>query len=130
MRIIITDDNNKKILLSRFKNLINKKRLSEFAQKSGYYGDGFMALIFKEEMVSDWKWEEELADMKDKQVLLLAEYPATNSEDKDSEENLYLDFDEFYDYLAEVVREKVEENPEEKEEYNQLLTDIKIALEV
>lgn len=130
MRIIITDDNNKKILLSRFKNLINKKRLSEFAQKSGYYGDGFMALIFKEEMVSDWKWEEELADMKDKQVLLLAEYPATNSEDKDSEENLYLDFDEFYDYLAEVVREKVEENPEEKEEYNRLLKDIKIALEV
>lgn len=130
MRIIITDDNNKKILLSRFKNLINKKRLSEFAQKSGYYGDGFMALIFKEEMVSDWKWEEELADMKDKQVLLLAEYPATNSEDKDSEENLYLDFDEFYDYLAEVVREKIEENPEEKEEYNRLLKDIKIALEV
>ena len=63
-------------------------------------------------------------------MLLWARYPATISDDKNAEENVYSDFDEFYNYLAEVVDERISESPEDKEEYEQLLAEVKIALEL
>jgi hypothetical protein len=40
------------------------------------------------------------------------------------------DFDEFYNYLVEVVDERISENPEDKVEYQELLAEVKIALEL
>ena len=53
-----------------------------------------------------------------------------NLDDKNAEENVYIDFDEFYNYLVEVVDKKISENPEDKVEYQELLAKIKIALEL
>lgn len=85
-----------------------------------------MELIFKEVLIDDpYEYQQELSEIKDRQVLLSAIPPAAPVE-----ENLYLDFDEFYNYLAEVVDERISESPEGKEEYEQLLAEVKIALEL
>jgi hypothetical protein len=61
-------------------------------------------------MIPEWEWEQELNDIKDNQVFLQVVYPATISDDKNAEENVYIDFDEFYNYLVEVVDKRISEN--------------------
>ena len=128
MPITVLDEKEKETLLIGYKTFIHKRSLKEFAKKIGYGDDGggYMELMFKEVLIDDpYEYQQELSEIKDRQVLLSAIPPAAPVE-----ENLYLDFDEFYNYLAEVVDERISESPEDKEEYEQLLAEVKIALEL
>ena len=129
MYIKIIDEQEKRALLKNYSVFINKTALRKFAKKSGY-GQEYEGVTFKENMIPEWEWEQELNDIKDNQVVLQVVYPATISDDKNAEENVYIDFDEFYNYLVEVVDKKISENPEDKVEYQELLAKIKIALEL
>ncbi|GHU36702.1 hypothetical protein FACS1894192_03890 [Bacilli bacterium] len=126
MPITVVDEIEKKSLLIGYKWNINKRSLKEFAKKSGYGdgGGGYMAIFFKADMEEDmYEFQQELSEIKSNQILLWATPPAAPEE-----ENLYLDFDEFYDYLVEVVDERIAETPSDKAEYEQLLSEVKIAL--
>ena len=129
MYIKIIDEQEKRALLKNYSVFINKTALRKFAKKSGY-GQEYEGVTFKENMIPEWEWEQELNDIKDNQVVLQVVYHATISDDKNAEENVYIDFDEFYNYLVEVVDKKISENPEDKVEYQELLAKIKIALEL
>ena len=129
MYIKIIDEQEKRALLKNYSVFINKTALRKFAKKSGY-GQEYEGVTFKENMIPEWEWEQELNDIKDNQVVLQVVYPATISDNKNAEENVYIDFDEFYNYLVEVVDKKISENPEDKVEYQELLAKIKIALEL
>ncbi|NLH36273.1 MAG: hypothetical protein GX453_09710 [Lactococcus chungangensis] len=129
MYIKIIDEQEKRALLKNYSVFINKTALRKFAKKSGY-GQEYEGVTFKENMIPEWEWEQELNDIKDNQVVLQVVYPATISDDKNAEENVYIDFDEFYNYLVEVVDKRISENPEDKVEYQELLAKIKIALEL
>ena len=129
MYIKIIDEQEKRALLKNYSVFINKTALRKFAKKSGY-GQQYEGVTFKENMIPEWEWEQELNDIKDNQVVLQVVYPATISDDKNAEENVYIDFDEFYNYLVEVVDKRISENPEDKVEYQELLAKIKIALEL
>ena len=129
MYIKIIDEQEKRALLKNYSVFINKTALRKFAKKS-WYGQEYEGVTFKENMIPEWEWEQELNDIKDNQVVLQVVYPATISDDKNAEENVYIDFDEFYNYLVEVVDKRISENPEDKVEYQELLAKIKIALEL
>ena len=129
MYIKIIDEQEKRALLKNYSVFINKTALRKFAKKSGY-GQEYEGVTFKENMIPEWEWEQELNDIKDNQVVLQVVYPATISDDKNAEENVYIDFDEFYNYLVEVVDKRISENPEDKVEYQELLAKIKISLEL
>ena len=129
MYIKIIDEQEKRALLKNYSVFINKTALRKFAKKSGY-GQEYEGVTFKENMIPEWEWEQELNDIKDNQVVLQVVYPATISDDKNAEENVYIDFDEFYNYLVEVVDKRISENPEDKEEYQELLEKVKATLEL
>jgi hypothetical protein len=129
MYIKIIDEQEKRALLKNYSVFINKTALRKFAKKSGY-GQEYEGVTFKENMIPEWEWEQELNDIKDNQVVLQVVYPATISDNKEAEENVYLDFDEFYNYLAGVVDERIAESPEDKAEYQELLAEVKTALEL
>ena len=129
MYIKIIDEQEKRALLKNYSVFINKTALRKFAKKSGY-GQEYEGVTFKENMIPEWEWEQELNDITDNHVGLQVVYPATISDDKNAEENVYIDFDEFYNYLVEVVDKRISENPEDKVEYQELLAKIKIALEL
>ncbi|GFH41463.1 hypothetical protein Hs30E_00140 [Lactococcus hodotermopsidis] len=129
MAITVTDEIEKKSLLIGYKWNINKRSLKAFAKKSGAGdgGGGYMAISFKEEFEDDPYMAVELGidinQFPDNQVLLNAAPPAAPVE-----ENLYLNFDEFYAYLVEVVNERIAETPSDKAEYEHLLSEVKTAL--
>ena len=129
MYIKIIDEQEKRALLKNYSVFINKTALRKFAKKSGY-GQEYEGVTFKENMIPEWEWEQELNDIKDNQVVLQVVYPATISDDKNAEENVYIDFDEFYNYLVEVVDKRIVESPEDKEEYQELLEKVKATLEL
>lgn len=125
MRTVVTEEKEKETLLIGYRAFVNKRSLIEFSKKSGY-GQEFIVVLFKEDLEDDlYSFSNELKEMKDNQVILMADPPASLIE-----ENLYLDFDEFYDYLVDAVNRKIKKNPDEKDEYEQLLENVKIALEV
>lgn len=127
---VITDPEERKLLINKALWLTNKRSLKEFAQKSGY-GDGFMTILFKEDLEDDlYSFSKEAEEIKDNQVVLMVDYPATISDDKEVHEDVYLDFDEFYDYLVDEVNRKIKESPNEKIEYEELLANVKAALGV
>ncbi|GFH41461.1 hypothetical protein Hs30E_00120 [Lactococcus hodotermopsidis] len=126
MALIVTNQEERHILLRTYASNINKNSLKEFSKKSGYGdgGGGYMAIFFKADLEEDpYEFQQELSEIKDNQVLLNADPPAAPVE-----ENLYLNFDEFYDYLVEVVNERIAETPSDKAEYEHLLSEVKTAL--
>ena len=127
---IITDTKEKENILLTFSHNVKISSLKEYVNKTGY-GDDFMDVLFKKDLEEDlYSYQQELKEIQDNQVVIHAYYPATISDSKDAEEVLYLNFDEFYNYLVEVVDERISESPEDKEEYEQLLAEVKIALEL
>ncbi|MDN6069843.1 MAG: hypothetical protein L0I48_01480 [Lactococcus plantarum] len=131
MTITITDEIEKKSLLIGYKTFIYKRSLKAFAKKSGYGDDGggYMGIFFKADLEEEpYEFQQELSEIKNNQVVLNVSYPATISDAKDAEEVVYIDFDEFYDYLVEVVDERISETPSDKAEYEQLLSEVKTAL--
>ncbi len=127
---IITDTKEKENILLTFSHNVKISSLKEYVNKTGY-GDDFMDVLFKKDLEEDlYSYQQELKEIQDNQVVIHAYYPATISDSKDAEEVLYLNFDEFYNYLVEVVDKKISENPEDKVEYQELLAKIKIALEL
>ncbi|GHU36692.1 hypothetical protein FACS1894192_03850 [Bacilli bacterium] len=126
MKIIVIDEEEKKSLIRMYFYGITTRELKRFSKKQGY-GDDFMAIHFKEYLEEDpYEFQQELSEIKDNQVLLWARYPAIS--EKNSETNVYLNFDEFYGYLEESVNERIAETPSDKAEYEQLLSEVKIAL--
>ena len=130
MPIIITDEVEKNILLRTYASNINKRSLKNFIKKKGYGDGGYMAIFFKSDLEEDpymtqVELEIDISQFKDKQVLLDVDPPAAPVS-----EQLIIDFDEFYNYLAEVVDERIAESPEDKEEYQELLKRVKSTLEV
>ncbi|GHU36719.1 hypothetical protein FACS1894192_03940 [Bacilli bacterium] len=131
MYIKITDIKEKEWLLGKYSYNIKLRSLKAFAKKSGYGdgGGGYMGIYFKADLEEDpYEFQQELSEINDNQIVLFANYPTTISDDKDAEEVVYLTFDEFYDYLVEVVDERIAETPSDKAEYEQLLSEVKIAL--
>ena len=127
---VITDLKEKESLLGTYFSLINKRSLKYFTQILAY-GDDFIGVYLKKYLEQDpYEFQRELSEIKDRQLLLLALYPATISDEKDAEEAVYIDFDEFYTYLTEVVDERIAESPEDKAEYQELLAEVKTALEL
>ncbi|GHU36708.1 hypothetical protein FACS1894192_03910 [Bacilli bacterium] len=126
MKNIIIDEEEKSSLIKMYFYGVTATVLKQFIKKQGY-GDDFMAITFQEEM-DPYEFKQELSEIKDNQVLLWAQYPAIS--EKDSETNIYLDFDEFYGYLEESVNERIAETPSDKAEYEQLLSEVKIALDL
>jgi hypothetical protein len=132
MPIIITDEVEKNILLRTYASNINKRSLKNFIKKKGYGdgGGGYMAIFFKSDLEEDLymtqvELEIDISQFKDNQVLLDVDPPAAPVN-----EQLIIDFDEFYNYLAKVVDERISESPEDKEEYQELLAKVKTALEL
>ena len=90
-----------------------------------------MDVLFKKDLEEDlYSYQQELKEIQDNQVVIHAYYPATISDSKNAEEVLYLNFDEFYNYLVEVVDKRIVESPEDKEEYQELLEKVKATLEL
>ena len=127
---IITDTKKKENILLTFSHNVKISSLKEYVNKTGY-GDDFMDVLFKKDLEEDlYSYQQELKEIQDNQVVIHAYYPATISDSKDAEEVLYLNFDEFYNYLVEVVDKRIVESPEDKEEYQELLEKVKATLEL
>ncbi|WP_394206139.1 hypothetical protein [Lactococcus chungangensis] len=127
---IITDTKEKENILLTFSHNVKISSLKEYVNKTGY-GDDFMDVLFKKDLEEDlYSYQQELKEIQDNQVVIHAYYPATISDSKDAEEVLYLNFDEFYNYLVEVVDKRIVESPEDKEEYQELLEKVKATLEL
>lgn len=116
----VTDPEEKEILLRTFANNIDKRCLRKFAKKQGY-GDEYIIILFKEDLEEDeYAFLQELTEIKEDQVLLTAGFT--------EEENLYLDFDEFYAYLATEVEKRIQAEPAEEKEYLKLLAAVRDTL--
>lgn len=127
---IITDTKEKENILLTFSHNVKISSLKEYVNKTGY-GDDFMDVLFKKDLEEDlYSYQQELKEIQDNQVVIHAYYPATISDSKNAEEVLYLNFDEFYNYLVEVVDKRIVESPEDKEEYQELLEKVKATLEL
>ena len=127
---IITDTKEKENILLTFSHNVKISSLKEYVNKTGY-GDDFMDVLFKKDLEEDlYSYQQELKEIQDNQVVIHAYYPATITDSKDAEEVLYLNFDEFYNYLVEVVDKRIVESPEDKEEYQELLEKVKATLEL
>ena len=127
---IITDTKEKENILLTFSHNVKISSLKEYVNKTGY-GDDFMDVLFKKDLEEDlYSYQQELKEIQDNQVVIHAYYPATISDSKDAEEVLYLNFDEFYNYLVKVVDKRIVESPEDKEEYQELLEKVKATLEL
>ncbi|GFH43229.1 hypothetical protein Hs30E_17800 [Lactococcus hodotermopsidis] len=123
MALIVTNQEERRILLRTYASNIDKRSLKMFSKKIGY-GNDFIGIYSKEDMEEDpYEFQNELSEIKSNQILLWAKYPAAPVE-----ENLYLNFDEFYAYLVEVVNERIAETPSDKAEYEHLLSEVKTAL--
>ena len=123
MAVSVIDPKEKERLLRTFADNIHKSSLREFSKKHGY-GDGYLRILFKEDLEEDeYKYLQESTEIKENQVLLNAIPPAAPKE-----ENLYLDFDEFYAYLATEVYKRIQVEPAEEKEYLKLLVVIKDTL--
>ena len=108
---IITDTKEKENILLTFSHNVKISSLKEYVNKTGY-GDDFMDVLFKKDLEEDlYSYQQELKEIQDNQVVIHAYYPATISDSKDAEEVLYLNFDEFYNYLVEVVDKRIVESP-------------------
>ncbi len=119
----VTDPEEKEILLRTFASHINKSSLKEFSKKQGY-GREYTIILFKEDLEEDeYAFLQELTEIKENQVLLNATPPAAPKE-----ENLYLDFDEFYAYLATEVEKRIQAEPVEEKEYLKLLAAVRDTL--
>ncbi|PGW30421.1 hypothetical protein COE04_29240 [Bacillus cereus] len=122
--IIVTDKPTiDKLMLTYFSVVSNKqfkKALRCFSQKRGY-GEEFVAVLFKYDF-DDFDLAQLSKPIDDSRVILEMDYPAA---DKDTQ--VYLTFNEFYDYLINRVSAIIEDNPEEKSELNKLLLEVKIG---
>ncbi len=123
MAVSVIDPKEKERLLRTFADNIHKSSLREFSKKHGY-GDGYLRILFKEDLEEDeYKYLQESTEIKENQVLLNAIPPAAPKE-----ENLYLDFDEFYAYLATEVEKRIQAEPAEEKEYLKLLAAVRDTL--
>lgn len=123
MAFSVIDPKEKERLLRTFADNIHKSSLREFSKKHGY-GDGYLRILFKEDLEEDeYKYLQESTEIKENQVLLNATPPAAPKE-----ENLYLDFDEFYVYLATEVEKRIQAEPAEEKEYLKLLAAVRDTL--
>ncbi|HHT7240393.1 hypothetical protein [Bacillus nitratireducens] len=122
--IIVTDKPTiDKLMLTYFSVVSDKqfkKALRCFSQKRGY-GEEFVAVLFKYDF-DDFDLAQLSKPIDDSRVILEMDYPAA---DKDTQ--VYLTFNEFYDYLINRVSAIIEDNPEEKSELNKLLLEVKIG---
>ncbi|WP_080874140.1 hypothetical protein [Oceanobacillus timonensis] len=119
MYTLVTDSAEKEMLLKTYSGMINKTSLEKFLNKNGY-GDDFIRILFRNDL-DEYEDQEELQEIKDNQVVLLAEYPAAPVDEK-----VYLDFEELYHYLVQVVQEKHKDD----ETLQRLLLAIKKELNV
>ncbi|MED1116410.1 hypothetical protein [Bacillus paramycoides] len=122
--IIVTDKPTiDKLMLTYFSVVSDKqfkKALRCFSQKRGY-GEEFVAVLFKYDF-DDFDLAQLSKPIDDSHVILEMDYPAA---DRDTQ--VYLTFNEFYDYLINRVSAIIENNPDEKSELNKLLLEVKIG---
>ncbi|KMN45614.1 hypothetical protein VK90_07865 [Bacillus sp. LK2] len=122
--IIVTDKPTiDKLMLTYFSVVSDKqfkKALRCFSQKRGY-GEEFVAVLFKYDF-DDFDLAQLSKPIDDSHVILEMDYPAA---DRDTQ--VYLTFNEFYDYLINRVSAIIEDNPDEKSELNKLLLEVKIG---
>ncbi|WP_050447587.1 hypothetical protein [Bacillus sp. H1a] len=122
--IIVTDKPTiDKLMLTYFSVVSDKqfkKALRCFSQKRGY-GEEFVAVLFKYDF-DDFDLAQLSKHIDDSHVILEMDYPAA---DRDTQ--VYLTFNEFYDYLINRVSAIIEDNPDEKSELNKLLLEVKIG---
>ncbi|MED1560217.1 hypothetical protein [Bacillus paramycoides] len=121
--IIVTDKPTiDKLMLTYFSVVSDKqfkKALRCFSQKRGY-GEEFVAVLFKYDF-DDFDLAQLSKPIDDSYVILEMDYPAANRDTQ-----VYLTFNEFYDYLINRVSAIIENNPDEKSELNKLLLEVKI----
>ncbi|PFH73743.1 hypothetical protein [Bacillus nitratireducens] len=122
--IIVTDKPTIDKLMLTYFSVVNdkqfKKALRCFSQKRGY-GEEFVAVLFKYDF-DDFDLAQLSKPIDDSHVILEMDYPAA---DRDTQ--VYLTFNEFYDYLINRVSAIIKDNPDEKSELNKLLLEVKIG---
>ncbi|WP_080874142.1 hypothetical protein [Oceanobacillus timonensis] len=102
MYTLVTDKEEKNSLIHGYFILIRNHigmAMESFLKKEGFRIDS-MAILYKQSL-DEYEDQEELQEIKDNQVVLLAEYPAASVNEK-----VYLDFEELYHYLVQVIQEK------------------------
>lgn len=108
MYILVTDNEEREILLKTFSGSVNKTCLEHFVQKEGY-GNDFIRILFKDDL-DEYEDQEELKEIGTNRVVLFAEYPAAPKDEK-----MYLTFEELYSYVSEAIQENYENDSEIQE---------------
>ncbi|MEH7150335.1 hypothetical protein V7095_07900 [Bacillus thuringiensis] len=105
----IEDKEKNDELMSIYFNFINGKylerALSFFVKKEGF-GQEIVFVHFQSDL-DEFDMSQLPIPLDDKRVLVELDSPAV-----ESEQQVYLDFETFYNYLEEHVKKKVEKNPE------------------
>lgn len=99
-----------------------KKALKCFVNKEGY-GQEIIFASFKNDL-DDYDMSQLPKPLDEKHVLVELGFPAV-----ELDELVYLDFETFYNYLAENVAKIVEKNPEQ-DELIELLENVRVSLGV
>ncbi|GGB56525.1 hypothetical protein F3157_10120 [Virgibacillus dakarensis] len=98
--------------------------LKYFGKKEGF-GSGGKTILFLNDLDES---DEAYAVLKGDGKVLLSVDEATSSADQDCE--AYLTFQEFYDYLIKEVQKVSKEKPEQKQELESLMLDVKKGLNI
>ncbi|MBP1047288.1 hypothetical protein I6N96_13475 [Enterococcus sp. BWM-S5] len=104
MYTLVTDNQEKEELMKGYFILIRghmNKAIENFIRKEGF-GIEFMTILFKNDL-DEFEDKEELQEIEENQVVLLAEYPAAPIDEK-----FYLTFDELYNNIERVVHKNYE----------------------
>lgn len=102
MYTLVTDNQEKEELMKGYFILIRdhmNKAIENFIRKEGF-GIEFMTILFKNDL-DEFEDQEELQEIEENQVVLLAEYPAAPIDEK-----FYLTFDELYNNIERVVHKQ------------------------
>ena len=119
---LIDNDFDKEKLINQYFFLIGgyiETMMEKFLKKESF-GIDSMGLLFKNDLDEEDD-EEELQEIKDNQILLVSEPPASPTDEK-----AYFYYDEFYKYLKMYIGEKYPNS----DIIQQLLNDIKDAIEL